>query len=193
MGYFRELPNLEYLSLLPDRVSSSEYVEVKNLFKRVRLREDFYSTITNFEKYQILDGERPDHVAFNYYDDVRYAWLVLATNNILDPYWEWPLSYKDFREYVSDKYGSIETAKSQIHHYEYIARARAEKTGTSDPVPEYKLEIDYQTYTETDVDEREIIYAYNYEKDLNETKREIQLIDAVYIQSVQDEVRGLFR
>ena len=37
MGYFRELPNLEYLSLLPDRVSSSEYVEVKNLFKRVRI------------------------------------------------------------------------------------------------------------------------------------------------------------
>ena len=52
MGYFRELPNLEYLSILPDRVSSSEYVEAKNLFKRVKLREDFYSTITNFEKYQ---------------------------------------------------------------------------------------------------------------------------------------------
>ena len=57
----------------------------------------------------------------------------------------------------------------------------------------YKLEIDYQTYTETDVDEREIIYSYGYEQDLNETKREIQLIDVAYIQSVQEEARGLFR
>ena len=56
-----------------------------------------------------------------------------------------------------------------LFHYEYIARARAEKTGTSDPVPEYRLEIDYQTYTETDVLEREIIYSYGYEQDLNET------------------------
>ena len=92
-----------------------------------------------------------------------------------------------------DKYGSIEIAQSQIHHYEYTARARAEKTGTSVPVPEYKLEIDYQTYTETAVDEREIIYSYGYEQDLNELKREIQLIDVAYITQVQDEARGLFR
>ena len=94
---------------------------------------------------------------------------------------------------MSDKYGSVETAQSTIHHYEYIARARAEKTGTSDSVPAYKLEIDYKTYTETAVDEREIIYSYGYEQDLNEAKREIQLIDATYIQSVQEEARELFR
>jgi len=92
-----------------------------------------------------------------------------------------------------DKYGSVETAQAQIHHYEYIARARAEATGTSDPVPAYRLEIDYQTYTETAVDEREIIYSYGYEDDLNESKREIQMIDSTYIQTVQDEARGLFR
>ena len=102
-------------------------------------------------------------------------------------------SYKDFREYMVDKYGSVEKAKSTIHHYEYTARARAEKTGTSDPIPAYKLEIDYQTYLETPVEEREIIYSYGYEKDLNESKREIQMIDAAYIRNVQDEARGLFR
>ena len=80
-----------------------------------------------------------------------------------------------------------------IRDSEYIARARTEKTGTSDPIPAYRLEIDYQTYTETDVEEREIIYSYGYEQDLNESKREIQLIDAQYIQTVQDEARGLFR
>ena len=55
------------------------------------------------------------------------------------------------------------------------------------------MEIDYQTYTETAADEREIIYSYGYENDLNESKREIQMIDSAYIQTVQDEARGLFR
>ena len=132
-------------------------------------------------------------LSYQYYGDTIYTWTIYLVNNILDPYWEWPLSYKDFREYISGKYGSIPTAQSTIHHYEYIARARAEKTGTSDPVPAYRLEIDYQTYTETGADEREIIYSYGYEQDLNESKREIQMIDVTYIQTVQDEARGLFR
>ena len=136
---------------------------------------------------------RPDVLAHQYYGDTIYTWTIYLVNNIIDPYWEWPLSYKDFKAYMIDKYGSIEIAQSQIHHYEYTARARAEKTGTSVPVPEYKLEIDYQTYTETAVDEREIIYSYGYEQDLNELKREIQLIDVTYITQVQDEARGLFR
>ena len=136
---------------------------------------------------------RPDVLAYKYYGDTIYTWTIFLVNNIVDPYWEWPLSYKDFREYMTDKYGSIEKAQSQIHHYEKIARARVEQTKLSDAVPEYRLEIDYQTYTETDVTEREIIYSYGYEQDLNEAKREIQLIDANFIRSVQDEARGLFR
>ena len=160
---------------------------------RNKLRDAVENDITNFYPYTVPEGMRPDVLASKYYGDTIYTWTIFLVNNIVDPYWEWPLSYKDFREYISDKYGSIETAKAQIHHYEYTARARAEKTGTSDPVPAYKLEIDYQTYTETDVDEREIIYSYGYEETLNEAKREIQLIDAEFIQSVQDEARGLFR
>ena len=190
--FFANYPRIAYdisgsNSVVPD------YTIAVNLLIRNKLRDAVEDDVSLYYPYIIPEGMRPDVLAYQYYGDTIYTWTIFLVNNIVDPYWEWPLSYKDFREYVSDKYGSIETAKSQIHHYEYIARARAEKTGTSDPVPEYKLEIDYQTYTETDVDEREIIYAYNYEKDLNETKREIQLIDAVYIQSVQDEVRGLFR
>ena len=160
---------------------------------RNKLKDAVEDDITVYYPYIIPEGMRPDVLSYQYYGDTIYTWAIFLANNIVDPYWEWPLSYKDFREYMVDKYGSVETAQSQIHHYEYIARARAEKTGTSDPVPAYRLEIDYQTYTETDVLEREIIYSYGYEQDLNESKREIQLIDAQYIQSVQDEARGLFR
>ena len=67
MGYFRELPNLKYLSPLSDRNNSSEYIDAKNIFKRVKLRNDFQNSLTNFDKYQIIDGERPDHVADKLY------------------------------------------------------------------------------------------------------------------------------
>ena len=190
--FFANYPRIAY-DISGDNSTAPNYTVAVNLMIRNKLKEAVEDDITVYYPYVVPEGMRPDVLSYQYYGDTIYTWTIFLVNNIVDPYWEWPLSYKDFREYVSDKYGSIETAKSQIHHYEYTARARAEKTGTSDPVPAYKLEIDYQTYTETAVDEREIIYSYDYEKDLNELKREIQLIDNIYIQSVQDEVRGLFR
>ena len=190
--FFANYPRIAYdisgsNSVVPD------YTVAVNLLIRNKLRDAVEDDVTVYYPYVVPEGMRPDVLSYQYYGDTIYTWTIYLVNNIIDPYWEWPLSYKDFKEYMVDKYGSIEIAQNQIHHYEYTARARAEKTGTSDSVPAYKLEIDYKTYTETAVDEREIIYSYGYEQDLNEAKREIQLIDATYIQSVQEEARELFR
>jgi len=190
--FFSNYPRIAY-DISGDNSTVPNYTVAVNLMIRNKLRGAVENDIATYYPYVVPEGMRPDVLSYQYYGDTIYTWAIYLINNILDPYWEWPLGYKDFRSYVSNKYGSIETAQSQIHHYEYIARARAEKTGTSDPVPAHKLEIDYQTYTETAVTEREIIYSYGYERDLNESKREIQLIDSAYIQSVQDEARGLFR
>ena len=66
MGYFRELPTLRYPSFLSDKNSSLDYVDAKNLFRRVKLREDLQSIITLFDKYEIPEGFRPDNVEKNY-------------------------------------------------------------------------------------------------------------------------------
>jgi len=190
--FFSNYPRIAY-DISGSNSTVPDYTVAVNLMIRNKLRDAVENDVTIYYPYTVPEGMRPDVLSYQYYGDTIYTWTIYLVNNILDPYWEWPLSYKDFRGYVSSKYGSVETSQSQIHHYEYIVRARAEKTGTSDPVPAYKLEIDYQTYTETAVDEREIIYSYGYEDDLNESKREIQMIDAAYIQTVQDEARGLFR
>jgi hypothetical protein len=190
--FFSNYPRIAY-DISGTNSTVPDYNVAVNLMIRNKLKTAVENDVAVYYPYIVPEGMRPDVLSFQYYGDTIYTWAIYLMNNIIDPYWEWPLSYKDLREYLIDKYGSIETAKSQIHHYEYTARARAEKTGTSDPVPAYKLEIDYETYTETAVDEREIIYSYGYEQDLNETKREIQLIDVAYIQSVQEEARGLFR
>ena len=190
--FFSNYPRIAY-DISGDNSTVPNYTVAVNLMIRNKLRGAVENDIATYYPYVVPEGMRPDVLSYQYYGDTIYTWAIYLISNILDPYWEWPLGYKDFRSYVSNKYGSIETAQSTIHHYEYIARARAEATGTSDPVPAYRLEIDYQTYTETAADEREIIYSYGYEDDLNEAKREIQMIDAAYIQTVQDEARGLFR
>jgi|TARA_R110000823_G_scaffold309665_1_gene434085 hypothetical protein len=190
--FFSNYPRIAY-DITGSNSTVPDYDVAVNLMVRNKLKDAVETDVSAYYPYVVPEGMRPDVLAHQYYGDTIYTWTIYLVNNILDPYWEWPLSYKDFRTYMINKYGSIEIAQSQIHHYEYTARARAEKTGTSVPVPEYKLEIDYQTYTETAVDEREIIYSYGYEQDLNELKREIQLIDVAYITQVQDEARGLFR
>ena len=190
--FFSNYPRIAY-DITGSNSTVPDYTVAVNLLIRNKLRDAVEDDVTIYYPYIIPEGMRPDVLSYQYYGDTIYTWAIYLVNNIIDPYWGWPLNYKDFREYMSDKYGSVQTAQTTIHHYEYIARARSEATGTSDPVPAYRLEIDYQTYTETGGDEREIIYSYGYEKDLNESKREIQLIDNDYIQNVQDEARRLFR
>ena len=190
--FFANYPRIAY-DISGNNSTVPDYTVAVNLMIRSKLKNTVEDDVTVYYPYVVPEGMRPDVLAYKYYGDTIYTWTIFLVNNIVDPYWEWPLSYKDFREYMTDKYGTIEKAQSQIHHYEKIARARIEQTKLADAVPEYRLEIDYQTYTETDVTEREIIYSYGYEQDLNEAKREIQLIDASFIRSVQDEARGLFR
>ena len=190
--FFANYPRIAY-DISGNNSTVPDYTVAVNLMIRSKLKDTVEDDVTVYYPYIVPEGMRPDVLSYQYYGDTIYTWTIFLVNNIVDPYWEWPLSYKDFREYMTDKYGSIEKAQSQIHHYEKIARARVEQTKLADAVPEYRLEIDYQTYTETDVTEREIIYSYGYEQDLNEAKREIQLIDANFIRSVQDEARGLFR
>ena len=190
--FFANYPRIAY-DISGNNSTVPDYTVAVNLMIRSKLKDTVEDDVTVYYPYIVPEGMRPDVLAYKYYGDTIYTSTIFLVNNIVDPYWEWPLSYKDFREYMTDKYGSIEKAQSQIHHYEKIARARVEQTKLADAVPEYRLEIDYQTYTETDVTEREIIYSYGYEQDLNEAKREIQLIDANFIRSVQDEARGLFR
>ena len=67
-NYFRRLPDLEYISRLKDS-GLSDYIVVKNLFKKGILREDIYQNIATFEKYKIIGDERPDNVAKQVYDN----------------------------------------------------------------------------------------------------------------------------
>ena len=105
MGYFRELPNLLYPSFLPEKTSSLDYIEVKNIFRRVKVRNDLYKNFVVFQKYEIPEGARPDTVAEDVFGSPRLDWVVLTVAGILNVRNEWPLSNRDLYNYAHDKYG----------------------------------------------------------------------------------------
>jgi hypothetical protein len=104
--YFREVPNLDYISPFRDRPSSETYITGKNLFRRVKIRDDLKGIFTLYNEYSIEGDDRPDVVAEKVYNDSSLDWVILVTNNIINIRNEWPLSDRDLRNFCQDKYGN---------------------------------------------------------------------------------------
>ena len=117
-NYFNRLPNLEYPSLLKTRRTNSDTIRVKNLFRRVKIREDLFSNLTEFDKYQIHGDDRPDTVAEEIYGNPNLDWVILMSNNIIDLKNEWPMTQYDLNMHLDDKYTPEQLG--DIHHYETL-------------------------------------------------------------------------
>ena len=101
---------------MSDRSSNDEFIRVKNIFRRPKLREDILSVTTAFEDYVVLGNDRPEQVAYRLYGDPRLDWIVLTANNITKVQDEWPLTDVEFRKFILAKYGSEEKLQ-ETHHY----------------------------------------------------------------------------
>lgn len=117
--YFRQVPNFEYVSRNYDKKNISDYVVVKNLFKRAKIQDDIFENLAFFDKYSIIGDERPDNVAHKVYGDSSLDWVVLLSNNILNIQTEWPIPSNSVEKVLLDKYGSYEKLY-EPHHYETI-------------------------------------------------------------------------
>lgn len=117
-NYFRKLPNLDYPTLLKTKQSNNDYIETKNLFRRVKIREDLFSNFVVFDQYKVIGDERPDNVAEKVYGDDNLDWVILMSNNIIDVKNEWPMTQSDLNTYINEKYTQKEL--TYIHHYETI-------------------------------------------------------------------------
>ena len=194
-NYFSQLPDFEYVSRLPDS-KISDYITVKNFFKRGFLREDIFQNLTFFTKYQIQGSDRPDNVASQVYNDSTLDWLVLMSNNIVNIQNEWPLSNIDFDELMLDKYGSYDTLFSGIHHYETIEVKDARDVKILNAG--LKVESDYSiTFFDERADQMKTVTPtipvtnYQYEEKVNEDKRNIYLLQPRYLQIVRDDLEDI--
>ena len=117
MAYFNNLPNILYQSPLPDKSSTGDIIEIKNIFRGSKLFDYLKDNVTLFNKYVIEDGERPDTIAEEVYGSSKYDYVVILTAGITNIVDEWPLQDYQMYELALSKYGS-ETKMNEIHHYE---------------------------------------------------------------------------
>ena len=119
-SYFKQVPNFEYVNRTKGNTDISNYITVKNLFKRGKIRPDIFGNLNFFTKYKIIGNDRPDNIAFKEYGDSNLDWVVLLANNILNVQDEWPLPQNSIDEILLEKYGTYDKLYSEIHHYETI-------------------------------------------------------------------------
>lgn len=117
------MPNDNYFSYLPTIPyntfdGSHKYKVVTDIFKRARATLEARTDKTIYYNYRVQDGQKPEHVSYNYYDSPKYHWVILMMNEIRDPQWCWPLGSHALERFVVNKYGSAQTAATQIKHYE---------------------------------------------------------------------------
>ena len=119
-SYFRKVPNFEYVNRTKGNTDISNYITVKNLFKRGKIRPDIFGNVSFFTKYKIIGDDRPDNVAYKEYNDSSLDWVVLLSNNIQNIQSEWPLPQSSLDEVLLEKYGNYVELHSGIHHYETV-------------------------------------------------------------------------
>ena len=194
--YFKHVPNFDYVSRLPNRKYINDYVQTKNLFKRVKLSDEIFGDLNFFSKTIIETGERPDNIAYRVYDDESLDWLVLLSNNIINFESEWPLDQISFDNYIMNKYGSYENMYN-IHHYE----TKQILDGNNNTILKGGLEVPQNysfTYYDTASDVEMIannvtdgITNIQYEERIQEDKQSIYILKPRYLSVILNEINTL--
>tara|TARA_B100001939_G_scaffold315892_1_gene301448 strand:+ start:670 stop:1335 length:666 start_codon:yes stop_codon:yes gene_type:complete len=196
MGYFRELPNVEYESPFSDRVSNSTYVLTKNIFKRMKIRDDLQNIFTIFDKYEIAQGARPDTVAEELYGSSNLDWVVIISSGIININDEWPMSEQALYEYTVNKYGSVENIYKE-HHKETIEVKNTDGIVVLPKGKKVDSQFTFSYYDNTLSNEviktnaqiTESISNYGYEVIKNNKKRTIYVLRPSYLQQFLNDMR----
>lgn len=207
MKYFNTLPNVLNVD------SNNNIYSLKNLLVRAKLLPKLSKNVLIFYKYTIQDGDTPESIAYKYYGDQYRYWIVLYSNEILDPLWSWPLSSSVFSTYLENKYASkaqeldmtaLQYTNSTIHHYEkVITTVDSESLTKTIKNVEIGLE-EYNTLQENQTTRsftngasvnysltKKAVSIWDYENNLNEAKRDINLIKSNYVEDMERQFQKL--
>ena len=179
MPYFSRFPMMVY-----DVAADGNYKLLPDILKRVKLRSGLRSSSFMFDKYDVKDGEKPEDVAFKWFGDAEYHWVILMTNNVTDRYYQWPLSQPQFAEHLTDKYGAGN--EDATHHFE--------KTTDSGPTSSNGPN-DYSHLVECNEDDEgfAIITNRQYEQRQQDGYRSIRLLSRRYLKTFVSEFENLIQ
>ena len=195
-SYFQFVPDFNYVNRLNGAKNLSEFIDVKNLFKRVKLRDNIFQNLVYFDRYKVIDDERPDNVAFKLYNDPNLDWLIMLSNNIINYESEWPLSQDSLYNYMLSKYGS-ESNFDNVHHYETLkvmdSISRVIVDAGITVSQDYTVSF-YDTglgITVTKTDAIKAVTNYEYEQSIQTDKRNIFVLKEKYLATVLDDLDEL--
>ena len=164
---------------------------VQDITRRYALEMVIASRKATFFDYSIQEGETAQMIAHKLYGDVTLEWIVYLTNQIHDPYYDWPMDTYTFETYIRSKYGSLRQSQENVYAYYQILNKR--KTLPSGNVaPEKKIEVDQTTYNGLSTDWRTSLTNYDWEIQENERKRLISLLGEEYIPDVLKRIGRLY-
>ena len=176
MPYFNEFPVINYnLSGVNGNTK-----EITDIWRRVKVRSKIANNVALFDKFDVPEGDSPETVAYKVYGDAEYFWVVTLMNNIVNRYYDWPLDEYNFQQYVEDKYANPDA----IHHYE-ITQSSGKQTGDGPADYTHKVECNA---TEPGA---ESVSNIEYERRLQDKKRQIKLLQPNYLNNFIDEFRRL--
>lgn len=196
-AYFQQLPEIQYPSRTSDS-KISEYVTLKNLFKRGKIRDDIFSNLVFFTKYQIKGDDRPDNVAFEIYGDETLDWLILISNNILNIQTEWPLQQEGLYNFLLEKYGS-EAGFQNVHHYETIEVKNSVGqiiVPKGIYVPSNYVAKYYDSFLNQYVERSNVVRTitnYEYEDNIQTQKRNIFVLKNEYLNVILDDLENIMK
>jgi len=163
MAYFKPFPTIDY-----DPTGNNTHKTIKDILIRVKIKDVVKQNRAVFSKYDVKEGQRPEDVAYEQYGDSEYHWIVLMMNEMTNPYYDWPMGLRDLERFVAAKYSDV----NAIHHYEI-----AQSSGDTNK----KIHVDSTTVG------AEAITNYEYEEALNAEKKQIRLLDPIYINQIASE------
>ena len=175
--YFETFPKLLY-----DIDNTKNFKLVTDIFRRIKVREQLKENAALFSKYSVPSGEQPETTSYKHFGTTDYFWIILLLNDITDRYYGWPLSDQDFEKYVTDKYSNPQG----IHHYE-ITQSSGPQTGGGPSDFSHKIEVND---TEAGA---ESVSNYEYERRLQDEKRNIKLLEPRFLPMFLEEFERLIR
>lgn len=187
--FFSKLPNVEYdIKPIKFPISTQEYVLVKNLFRRFKISDTAFTSTVYFNKYTIVDGDRPDIIANKFYGTPKYDWIVILTNNIINPIFEFPIAERCLYDFVASNYSSPD----DVHHYETLEVTNSigeillqagfvVDAGYVSMTHKFYDRITGQVFTKTGSTITKSVTNYQYEQKLNDSRREIYILRPEFI------------
>ena len=175
--YFENIPVIPY-----DSVGDGEFKDVTNLLRRVAVRAKVKLNTLLYDTYNVRSGDTPESIADKLYDDPQLHWIIMLVNDITDRYHGWPLSERQFNEFVNEKYSNPDG----IHHYE-ISQSSGDTSISTEVYSNsalYTGDTDFYN-SATAITNRE------YEEKEQDKKRKIRLLDPKYVEQFVDEYKSL--